>query len=335
MPRKRRAVRLIAVGASLGLLGMLAACGRAPAPEVAPTPQVSTQEEMASDIDYARTFINLGNGYYEQGRYGDAIDQYRRGLEMNPYSDEAHAAIGMAQYNLGKGDLAVASFRRALMLNPRNMIAQNGMAMVSEDAQEQASHLEAAIRYNPNVPELHNNLCYSLVQGGDYERAVEECSESIRLDSANAYARYNLGYAYQRQGRLDEAVEEYAAALRLRPGWARALNNMGLVFYYKSQFGPAIDYYEQAIAADGTEATYHYNLGLAYEAVASRLQTHGGRGASPGAIYGVREPADWRTLYRRAADELRAYLDMRPDASDAADVRARIGELRRRAGGEG
>ena len=294
--------------------------GCSPVPEVqVPDEEVLVQEDTASDVDFVAQYLDVGKAYYDEGRYGDAIDQFRSALQINPYSDEAHASIGMAQYHLAKRSRAEASFRRALMLNPRNIVARNGIAMVSDDERERSAQLEMAVAYEPEVTELRNNLCVTLVQGRDYERAISECQESIRLDSTNAHAYYNLGYAYQQQGRLDMALSEYRNALRQQPHWARVLNNMGLVYYYKSEFGYAINYYRDAIAADDSDPTYHYNLALAYEAIASRLQTRG-----------VNDRSEWQNLYRNAVTELNAYLRLNPAAGDADRIRSKIHDLQLR-----
>jgi Flp pilus assembly protein TadD len=293
---------------------------------------VTEDTDQASDLDFAQTYLSLGTQYYDAGRYADAVDQFRAALEVNPYSDEAHALTGMSQYRLGKRDFAERSFRRALQLNPRNVLAQNGLALVSNDARERAVALESAINYSPDVPELRNNLCFTYVQSGDLDRAVTECEASLRLDSTNAYARYNLGNAYQRQGKFDQALAQYDAALRLQPEWARVLNNIGLVYYYRSELAKSVEFYQRAIAAEGSEAVFHYNVSLAYEAVASRLVNAEQRGESARAVYGVNGNSDWRTAYRQAAEELSTYLDLSPGVPDAARLRTKIADLRRRAG---
>ncbi len=326
----QRTARAIAAATVVATL-TLTACGPRPVDVYPDYPVIVDDAEFASDIDPAQTFINLGNEYYRSGRYSQAIDEYRRAIEVNPYSDEAHASMGMAYYRLGRRDDAERSFRRALRLNGTNVLARNGVAMVSEDRNERAAQLEAAITYSPDMPELRNNLCYFLAESENYERAVEECRESIRLDSTNHFAHYNLGYAYQRQGLLDRALTHYEIAISLNPGWARVLNNMGLVHYYKSDFARAIESYEAAIAAEGTEAVYHYNLGLAYEALAHRLRAAELDGQPVPEMYARAGTTDWRLLYRRAADEMRTYLDKNPNAGDSNRVRAKINELRRRA----
>ena len=317
---------LLALGTMwLGCTPAPSTAGRAGAPEI------SQEPEVASDLDYAQTYVNLGHELYYADRFADAIDQYRRALSINPYNDEAHASIGMSQYKLGRKERAAVSFGRALRFNPRNVIARNGMALVTDDHTTRAEQLEAAITINPDQPELRNNLCYSHAQASDYDQAVAECREAIRLDSSNAHAHYNLGYAYQRQGRLDRALAEYRITLRQRPGWPRVVNNMGLIYYYKSQFGLAIEHYEKALAAHGREPTFYYNLALAYEAVAARVQAHRQRNEQLPRTYGMAADTDWRSLYRRAADQLRVYLRIAPDANDASRVRVKINELRRRA----
>ena len=308
------------------------ACAPPPSPTVTPpTPEVTQDDTRGSDVDYAQTYVNLGHELYYASRHADAIDQYRLALSINPYNDEAHASIGMAHYKLGKREQAEASFGRALRFNPQNVLARNGIALVTQDETIRVEQLEAAIVIDPEQPELRNNLCYSCAQGGDYDRAVEECREAIRLDSSSAYSHYNLGYAYQRQGRLDRALAEYQIALRQRPGWARVMNNMGLVYYYKSQFAEAINQYENALAANGDEPTFYYNLALAYEAIAARMQTHQQRNEPLPSTYGTIGESDWRSLYRHAAAQLRTYLRITPEAPDASRVRAKMNELRRRA----
>ncbi len=316
-----------AVTVAISLVGCAARAPRAPGDLVL----ADQLGDMASDIDPAQVYIDLGTEYFNARRYAESIDQFRNAIEINPYADEAHAGMGMSYYRLGRRADAERAFRAALRLNERNVLARSGLAMVSEDQQERTTQLEAAIVFSPDAPELRNNLCYFLAESGDYDRAVEECRESIRLDSTNHIAHYNLGYAYQRQGRLDQALVHYEIARRIDPNWARVHNNIGLVYFYKSRFSDAILAYETAIAADGTEAIYRYNLALAYEALAHRLFTAEREGIRTPEDYGSEGEMSWRILYRRAADELRSYLDIQPNAPNADRIRAKINELRRRA----
>jgi len=93
-----------------------------------------------------------------------------------------------------------------------------------------------------------------------------------------------------------------------------------------------VEYYRRAIAAEGSEAIYHYNLALAYEAIGVRLASAELRGEPARNVYGVAADTDWRQMLREAASEYSTYLELAPGVSDAQRIRAKVAELRARAG---
>src|SRR5262252_7929501 len=50
---------------------------------------------------------------------------------------------------------------------------------------------------------------------GDFDRAIADYSEAIRLDPKHAAAHYNRGKLYQDKGDLDRATADYKEAMRL------------------------------------------------------------------------------------------------------------------------
>ena len=50
-----------------------------------------------------------------------------------------------------------------------------------------------------------------------YEEAVEEYTEALRIDPEYAGAYYNRGYAYYLMGRYDRSIADYSESLRLEP----------------------------------------------------------------------------------------------------------------------
>lgn len=50
-----------------------------------------------------------------------------------------------------------------------------------------------------------------------YEEAVEEYTEALRIDPEYAGAYYNRGYAYYLMGRYDRSIADYSKSLRLEP----------------------------------------------------------------------------------------------------------------------
>lgn len=75
--------------------------------------------QMAQALDPLSLSINTGVGvsYYMTGRYEDAIQQYRKALEMNDAFTVAHEHLGSALLQVGQANEAVAEFLKAVQLD--------------------------------------------------------------------------------------------------------------------------------------------------------------------------------------------------------------------------
>jgi tetratricopeptide (TPR) repeat protein len=58
---------------------------------------------------------------------------------------------------------------------------------------------------------------YSAQRGGDYDTAIAEFTEAIRLDPNFTAAYFDRGYSYCKKGDWDRAIADFEAALRLMP----------------------------------------------------------------------------------------------------------------------
>src|SRR5262245_60141239 len=82
--------------------------------------------------------------------------------------------------------------------------------------------------------EMRTRYAALVGQGGtsifkrDYDGAIAEYSEAIRLIPANALAFFGRGLAYGRKGDHDRAIADYSEASRLDPKYAHALNNRAI-----------------------------------------------------------------------------------------------------------
>jgi tetratricopeptide (TPR) repeat protein len=69
----------------------------------------------------------LGNALADQGRYAEAVEHYRRALEINPDSAEAHYNLGNALALQGKYAEAIKHFRKALQIRPDDAKARQSL----------------------------------------------------------------------------------------------------------------------------------------------------------------------------------------------------------------
>jgi tetratricopeptide (TPR) repeat protein len=145
-------------------------------------------------------------------------------------------------------------------------------------------------------------------RSGDYDQALLELNEAIRLESGYARA-YNLrGYVKSKKGGRE--WDDFDEAIRLEPDYAEAYFNRGNARYRRWQDAPAqrdaldavLQDYTQAVRHSERHALAHYNLGSAYEDAgrpddarksrATALSIQPLVGAAPDAIPSRREQAD-------------------------------------------
>jgi tetratricopeptide (TPR) repeat protein len=125
------------------------------------------------------------------------------------------------------------------------------------------------VRKSPGKARGHNNLCYSLNKQELYEKAIEHCRISIRLDPDYVPAYINLGNAYKAQGFVDEAIKEYQIAIKRYPSLSKAYYNLGIAYQDKGLVNAAIQQYHTAIKLNPGYLKAHLRLGKVYSSQGS------------------------------------------------------------------
>jgi tetratricopeptide (TPR) repeat protein len=107
------------------------------------------------------------------------------------------------------------------------------------------------------------NSAYNKGESGDYQGAIADYNQAIKIkpDYADAYinrgnAKYNLG---DKQG----AIADYNQAIKIKPDYAYAYNNRGIAKKNLGDKQGAIADYNQAINIKPDYADAYYNRGIA------------------------------------------------------------------------
>lgn len=125
-------------------------------------PVVFAQDEAAlkgiigSDPKNLDALIQLGNLYYDHGRYSDAIQWYGKALEINPNNVNVRTDRGTSYWNLGQADPAIAEFQKSLEINPSHTQTLYNLGVVylngKNDPQAAKRAWEILLATNPNYP---------------------------------------------------------------------------------------------------------------------------------------------------------------------------------------
>lgn len=108
----------------------------------------------------------------------------------------------------------------------------------------------------------HRGFAY--LNKGDYDRAIQDYNQAIRLKPDDAEALNNRCWARAVTNRAIElALSDCNESLRLAPDKASTLDSRGFVFFRMGQFDKALADYEEALKGNPQSASSLYGRGLA------------------------------------------------------------------------
>jgi tetratricopeptide (TPR) repeat protein len=125
--------------------------------------------------------------------------------------------------------------------------------------------IEQAIRIYPKLAKAYYNRGIVDRAKGDLDKALADFSDAIRLDPKYVMSLNNRGLVYDAKGDYDRAIADFNEAIRLDPKYAFALNNRGLVYEVKTDYDHAIADFGEAIRLDPKYLEAFYNRSLAYK----------------------------------------------------------------------
>lgn len=138
------------------------------------------------------TRLRIGDAFYAQGEYTNALDYYNRAIGAEPGGDYAMFQVANSYYRMNRNFEAVTQFRRLLRIYPFSSL------------REQAQY----------------NIAYIYLNTGNYDQAIEEFRTVIsRFPGTEwaARAQYNIGDSYYNAGNYDEAIASYREVLENYP----------------------------------------------------------------------------------------------------------------------
>lgn len=93
----------------------------------------------------------------------------------------------------------------------------------------------------------HNNRGTAYVAKADYDRAIQDFDQSIKLDPSNARPFNNRGVAYLKKGDSERAIAAFDEAIKLNPNYSEAFANRAEAFLKQNNYDRAARDYDDAL----------------------------------------------------------------------------------------
>ena len=163
---------------------------------------------------------SLGNVYFEQQKFEDAIKEYMIAIKLKPDSPEAHNSLGLVYFEQQRFEDAIKEYMIAIKLKPDSIEAHNNLGLVYFEQQRFEDAIKEymiVIKLKPNFPAAYYNIGNVYSTLGKFDEAIKEYMIALRLKADYAEAHHNLGVTYLKKGLSQKAEEEFKTALQLRP----------------------------------------------------------------------------------------------------------------------
>ncbi len=193
---------------------------------------------LESNPDDPRVFCNLGSLFDQQGRLVEAVENYRKALDIVDFA-EAHYNLGNTLIKLGKDEESVFSFKHAIKLKPDYQEATNNLGIT-----------------------LNSIIARQLKEGKLYE-AEKTCKELLEIAPEDLGVYINLGNIYSDMDMLEEAEACYRQSLSIGIS-LEAYNNLGKIYDSHGKYNDAIILYHKALEIDPKNFEVYYNIGRSY-----------------------------------------------------------------------
>ena len=251
---------------------------------------------QAGELDGARAeyaallgdYPELAIAHYGEGRAAamlgnaaDALERYRKSVELAPQFGAAHFALALAYRDAGLEDRAVAHLEAYLRLGARrpvppdpllervNAFRSTARHFIAEGARLEKEnriddsivlHLKA-LEADPVAAQAHVNLISLYGRKGEHDAAERHYHAALQLQGDHSGAHYNWGVLQADARRFDDAAEAFRLTLKVNPFHPQAHNNLGTLVAGHGNLAEAATHYQQALANDPDHRTARFNLG--------------------------------------------------------------------------
>ena len=287
--------------------------------------------------------LKLGDVYFLQNRFVDALSEYEAAREKDPYSADIYNALGLVSMAERNYLEAIPNLIRALRINPDHSEAHSNLAQAyyqygevlilesSKDPTENAKNEklleEAVLLLQQSIvlkesAEAYGRLAWAYSSLRKYTEAYTAAKEAVRLDPNYAWYHAGLGRILVELGKPEEAVKELNISVNLDPEHVFAHLYLGVAYKTLDNNELARDNFEKAWNL-GFEKSDFRNAALAMDSASEIMPKN--------SLYLARSGEAYRMLgqYDKALAKLKRAVKIEPQP---AWVYGSLGDVYRRKG---
>ncbi len=214
----------------------------------------------------------LGLAYFQSGRNREALDQLVQAEKSSPVSFEVQHDLALVYLAESRHADAAQHLERARRLNLRVPLVRVLLGRAYQNSNRTLQAVEefrAALRLDPKIPLGHYHLAFAYGSLGRNAEAIAEYEKELARGD-HAEVRYQMGHTLLESGQWRRAVEHLLRGVELDPRRAAAHYDLGKAQLLLGDAAAAIASLGRALELDPSDASAHFQLAKALEKTGQR-----------------------------------------------------------------
>ncbi|MFB0564741.1 MAG: tetratricopeptide repeat protein [Candidatus Aminicenantaceae bacterium] len=170
-------------------------------------------------IEKVSGLLQKGNELFNQGKFQEALEEYKKIKAENPDFYQIHQNIGNCYYELG-------------------------------DTEKAIDHYQIVLESDPQSVEALVSLGNIYLEGGELEKGLSYIKQIKEEDITTPITFYNIGTLFFTKRKTDLAIEYYAKAIAKDPNLSDVYYQIALCYVQKNDKEKAIENFEKYLELD-------------------------------------------------------------------------------------
>lgn len=202
--------------------------------------------------------------FYERGgRYDAAIAEYTESFHADFNYTERFSKRGLRHKNLEYISTIVSDYIDIMRLNQIRQGSDNFLRY-HENFEKTINQLTESIRANPHVAQLYYSLGVAYYLNGNFDKAIVNFTKAIVLNPSHAEAYYRRSLSYYAKADIDHVISDSTKAVELNTMHAYAYYVRGMAYAFYNKLDKAIEDFTKAIENHKNFDSAYYKRGQMY-----------------------------------------------------------------------
>ena len=178
------------------------------------------------NINHEQAYSKRGLAHYQIGNYQVAIEDYSQAIRINPHIAINYKNRGDVRSHIGDTQGAIEDYNQAIKLNPDYATTQKDR-QIARYLLDDKNQLKQVIPIDSDHGISDKNRGHNRVKLGDYQGAIDDYTQAIKINADDIDAYYYRGNAHFDLGKYAAAISDYTQVIKINYHYINAYYNRG------------------------------------------------------------------------------------------------------------